>query len=458
MTAVHPGPVFLPQPATAAVSLPWVVRMVVLYLGSITILGKGPTYLIYPPLFWGEMVMLAAMIWLVDRHGLTKAFVPYADSLTASVAAFMAVGLIVTVQCYPMFQLDAIRDSALWYYGAFFFAGAQIAKDVRVADRTWRILRICWVVGMFWGIGDQLSGLTLSRIGPVLPWRGEPLLSNSHYEIVQHMGLASLIVLNPALSQDILGKWRSFFLPVGVLGLVLAFVSTGRGVRVGLALSVVAMLVMHLAPGPRLAVSSRLVAGIVPIAVVAVAMLTVLPSEDKRTLAKAASLDRFTESRGVASDNAYWRLIWWERLYAEVMTQNPALGLGFGQSLSVYNPYLKSNEREQWPVRSPHNVNITIFSRMGIAGLTCWLFVLLAGFGGLWRRIWTGRTAGITLSGLRREELAFWFMMLTTTWVNSSFAVLMEGPVLGIWFWFALGFAWTRSLPAGQPNRRGLNI
>ena len=195
-----------------------------------------------------------------------------------------------------------------------------------------------------------------------------------------------------------------------------------------------------------------------PIAVVAVAMLTVLPSEDKRTLAKAASLDRFTESRGVASDNAYWRLIWWERLYAEVMTQNPALGLGFGQSLSVYNPYLKSNEREQWPVRSPHNVNITIFSRMGIAGLTCWLFVLLAGFGGLWRRIWTGRTAGITLSGLRREELAFWFMMLTTTWVNSSFAVLMEGPVLGIWFWFALGFAWTRSLPAGQPNRRGLNI
>jgi hypothetical protein len=35
--------------------------------------------------------------------------------------------------------------------------------------------------------------------------------------------------------------------------------------------------------------------------------------------------------------------------------------------------------------------------------------------------------------------------MLVATWVNSSFGVLMEGPVLGIWFWFALGFSSRRS-------------
>ena len=45
-----------------------------------------------------------------------------------------------------------------------------------------------------------------------------------------------------------------------------------------------------------------------------------------------------------------------------------------------------------------------------------------------------------------REELAFWLLMLTATWGNSSVGVLMEGPVLGVWFWFALGFAWGRSL------------
>jgi hypothetical protein len=35
--------------------------------------------------------------------------------------------------------------------------------------------------------------------------------------------------------------------------------------------------------------------------------------------------------------------------------------------------------------------------------------------------------------------------MLVFTVVNSSFGVLMEGPVLGVWFWFALGFALGRS-------------
>ena len=49
----------------------------------------------------------------------------------------------------------------------------------------------------------------------------------------------------------------------------------------------------------------------------------------------------------------------------------------------------------------------------------------------------------------RRDELAFWILMLVCTVVNSSFGVLMEGPVLGIWFWFALGFASARSLRSG---------
>ena len=46
----------------------------------------------------------------------------------------------------------------------------------------------------------------------------------------------------------------------------------------------------------------------------------------------------------------------------------------------------------------------------------------------------------------RREEISFWLLMLLTTWGNGSFGVLMEGPVLGIWFWFALGFSSGRSV------------
>ena len=60
------------------------------------------------------------------------------------------------------------------------------------------------------------------------------------------------------------------------------------------------------------------------------------------------------------------------------------------------------------------------------------------------------RLAGVPPA--RREEIAFWLLMLLTTWGNSSFGVLMEGPVLGIWFWFALGFASGRSVAyPGRP-------
>jgi len=38
--------------------------------------------------------------------------------------------------------------------------------------------------------------------------------------------------------------------------------------------------------------------------------------------------------------------------------------------------------------------------------------------------------------------------MLTAAWLNASFGVLMEGPVLGIPFWFFLGFAAGRSAGA----------
>lgn len=447
----------------APVPLPWVVRLLLLYLGSITIFGKGPTYLIYPPLFWGELVMLAALIWLVDRHGLMTAFVPYVDLLTGSVIAFFLTGLAITVMWFPVFGLEAVRDAALWYYASFFFVGAQIAKDTVLGDRIFRILRQCWIAGIFWAIADELSGLTFSRIGPVLPWRGEPLFSNSHYEIVQHMGLSSLILLNPILSGDILGRWRPLFVPVGALGLFLAFASHGRGVRVGLLLSVIAMIVLYLAPGPSLIVTRRLLSAVLAAVLVFLCVTIVFSADDQKAVAKLARLDRFGEATDSTSHGtAYWRYIWWERLFAEVLTENPALGLGFGQSLNVYNPYLKGNEKTAWPTRSPHNVNITIFSRMGILGAALWILVLFFGLGGLWLRVWRGMgRVRSYYSAKRREELAFWIMMLVTTWVNSSFGVLMEGPVLGVWFWFALGFAWTRSLvdaPVWAGSASGQNM
>jgi hypothetical protein len=166
----------------------------------------------------------------------------------------------------------------------------------------------------------------------------------------------------------------------------------------------------------------------------------------------ATQLDRFAEADPSApKGTAHWRMLWWKNLFHEVHTQNPLFGLGFGQSLNIYNPYLEGNEHEKWPVRSPHNFNITVFSRMGYVGAALWTLVLSLGIGGLIVRLWRGHWRGVPYTAFRREELAFWVVLLIITWGNATFGVLMEGPVLGVWFWFALGFAKARSEQVWQP-------
>ena len=165
---------------------------------------------------------------------------------------------------------------------------------------------------------------------------------------------------------------------------------------------------------------------------------------------KAANLDRFAEADPThPQGTAGWRLVWWERLYAEVMKRNPAFGLGFGESLSVYHPLLEAS-RDEFLIRSPHNFNVTVFARMGIVGILLWSSVLIVGIGSLFGRVWRGSIEGQRYTAERRDELTFWILMLVCTVVNSSLGVMMEGPVLGIWFWFALGFASGRSLSAGE--------
>src|SRR5581483_8904407 len=134
------------------VRVPW---FLVIYLAAITIIGKGPTYLGIPPLYWGEMVLALGLlailpwIWSSDYLGRTR-------HLTTLILAFMGLGAVLTVHSIPRRGLDALRDAAIWYYGAFFFIGLALASRQAVADRVWTILRIVWILSLFWNTVDIL--------------------------------------------------------------------------------------------------------------------------------------------------------------------------------------------------------------------------------------------------------------------------------------------------------------
>ena len=244
-------------------------------------------------------------------------------------------------------------------------------------------------------------------------------------------------------------------------GFVWTLLAWGRGVKVGLAMGILAVLALSLGGlrSPRL--SSRL-GRLAGIGLVAAIVVVGVAGVGVGELGHIARFEEISLSAGEGS--IYWRLVWWRNLLDEVVARGVLFGLGFGENLGHYNPYLLDDEYSAFPVRAPHNVNMTVLTRMGGLGLLLWSAILVLGIGGLFPRLWRGGTSGRRYLARRREELAFWLLMLLTTWGNGSFGVLMEGPVLGVWFWFALGFASGRSvyLPAAnrfihqdvrQPNR-----
>ena len=239
---------------------------------------------------------------------------------------------------------------------------------------------------------------------------------------------------------------------VALAGLVLFLLSYGRGVKVGLGLGVLCVVALNLRQVRSVQLSARLYR----LLAVAVIVLILVVAALGLGFTDIGHLSRFQEV-SLASDHGsvYWRLIWWERLMDELFVRNPLFGLGFGENLGAFNPYIDAGDASGWPIRAPHNVNVTVLSRMGFVGFAIWLAILLRGIGGLFLCIWrsgvgTGARVSLRsasrLRAARREEISFWLLMLLTTWGNGSFGVLMEGPVLGVWFWFALGFSSGRSL------------
>ena len=424
------------------VRVPW---FLVIYLAAITIIGKGPTYLGLPPFYWGELV-LALGLYRIAPWALGSGYLSQKRYLTIFIVAFIALGTVLTILSvgrYPL--LDVLRDAAIWYYALFFFIGVGLASKALIADRVWRLLRIVWIIALVWNTADILSSHRLSHFGPIIPWRGVPLLFNAIHEAGQNLALGALIVLctttlyrHPFV--------RAVLVLVATAGLAVFAASEGRGMRVGVASAILVLLFLSFGSSRRPYFNERLLtllAASVPALALAVLMFS-------GQILQKANLDRFEAADPANPEGtANWRMLWWQNLYNHVMETSPVFGIGFGESLHIYNPLLEGVE-DEFVVRSPHNFNMTVFTRMGFAGLFLWTTILLLGIGGLCGAVWRGTIGGRPYSQERRDELAFWVAMLVCTVVNSSFGVLMEGPVLGIWFWFALGFANGRSLTVGN--------
>jgi hypothetical protein len=127
-----------------------------------------------------------------------------------------------------------------------------------------------------------------------------------------------------------------------------------------------------------------------------------------------------------------WRLNWWSDII-NYTVHGPYFwtGKGFGPNLADIDGYQTSSP-DYAPLRSPHNAHMTILARGGVPELVLWISALGSWLVAVVRQLMEARR-------LRDNWWAGIFAFLLTYWttivVASSFDVVLEGPVMGVWFW-----------------------
>lgn len=133
-----------------------------------------------------------------------------------------------------------------------------------------------------------------------------------------------------------------------------------------------------------------------------------------------------------------WRLYWWDIIIDDTV-HGPHFwtGRGFGLNLADADGFQDGDHKDLPPLRSPHNVNMTMLARAGIPGAALWGTLILSWFAMLLRTLRQAARRGETAwAGALLFACCYVMAML----INASFDVALEGPMLGIWFWCLIGF------------------
>jgi parallel beta-helix repeat protein len=411
--------------------------MLALILFGYALIGKGFAYLGFPPLFVGEIVLLIGAAIFLRTACFVAALATLPSLLLAITMGWVALR---TLPFISIYGADALRDSVVLMYGAFAFI--MIAVLLEDSCRIQTILRYygAFVVAFIPAIPFVFAiSRFLSDYVPKLPY-GVPMLGLRAGEVSVHLAGAAVfalvgfrkgtwlwvIPLCVALAMAVTrsrAAMLTFCLPVLFAALTLgkvrqiATVLVGAAVILGAAYSAETIMfdqreAMH--SGDR-AFSAR----------------QIIKNAASIVSAPAASLEA-TKS---------WRLDWWNIILNDtVYGRNFWTGRGFGLNLSSEDgfPYeMDVQDRYAPPLRSPHNVHLTILARSGVPGVMLWCLFLASWFGMVLSAMLTAQRRG-------QRDWAGLFLFIAcyalAIIINASFDVALEGPMLGIWFWSLIGF------------------
>ena len=401
-----------------------------LWLVLYAVLGKGFAYAGWPPFYVSEMLVGLALI-AIASSGCTLRLLRTPLGLLMS--CFIAWQLVRTVPFFGTYEIDTLRDAAIWGYSVFAFvvAAAVIRLPGFLHLAATGYYRKFARLYLFLGAGAWLVTLYFRDSLPHWPDTGVSVPSIKGGEYCVHMAGILAFALSGLTPK---GPW---------IALIIADALLGMGVRGGfLAFLVSAGFILLLRPTfQRTAI--LLVSGL--IAVVGLETFEIhftIPGTSREFSVEQLS-DSVSSVLGVSQrrdleGTKNWRLTWWSEIrdytfYGPFFWQ----GKGYGINLADSDGFQVGTRDE--PLRSPHNSHLTFLARSGVPGFALWL--LLQSFWAvtmLWCYIKASQHQMTVWSAFFSWLVAYWIAFM----VSASFDVFLEGPMAGIPFWSLFGMGW----------------
>lgn len=422
-----------------------VIHHTLLVILGVLLLGyavgdRGFAHIGVPPLYVGEFTLLICLTLFLAAADLRPLF----RSATMQIVLVLDVWcLIQTIPYVEIYEVDTLRDSAVYGYSIFAVILAGVLFDphrIRRACAVYARVAPFAVIAMLFVLLSNLreDGSVLDEELPLFLLKaGDAAVHVIGFIAFELLGLrAALIPTRGIFYPNVVRV--SWFVAVAIL---LWSTTVARGSIMDAVMGFGVLAAFGFSRRQLIRFGAGVAAVILVFGVLDIGIKT-----DRRDVSSAQLIDNATSiigvvvgvDKGVSDDlagTANWRLSWWSDILSYTMF-GPYFwsGKGFGVNLADSDGY---QVWENDTLRSPHSGHFTFLARAGVPGLALWL-AFLASF--VIRQIRMARQ--LAAHGLHDwSRLNFWILSYwVAAVVNGSFDVYLEGPQGGIWFWCLTGF------------------
>ena len=401
------------------------------------------------PLFVGEAV-IALGVWVVLSTQTGIAALIRSSASLRALRNFMLWGLVLLALGILPWGLDAIRDSAIWYYGivAIFVAMLLVSDPRRVSLWLKKFAKLLPIYLIWFPIATVLV-----QVGPAnifVPDSEVPIFfhRSGNMAVLAAIGVAFLWMADGD-SKLYTPRQRAGLTTIATLVIVF----TGLQNRGGMVSSVALIAgLMFLLSKRRVEMVMMMMGVLVFFASLGILFNVKIELFGDRDI----SIEQFTnnitsifnpdEGGQRQTETTAWRINIWEQVLDDVSDESPIMGFGMGPDLG--ERYEISTD-EDTPLRNPHNSHVGVLARMGWLGAILWAMLWIT-----WMAEMQTLRRRLRYRNHPRESAIVSWIMLTPIpiLINAIFDPTLEGAQVAMLLWAFFG-AGAALIILAQQNR-----